>query len=274
MDAKDARERLIEAAAKLLAERGAEETSTRAICEAAGVTQPTLYHHFGDKAGLIEAVVTEGFERALARKRASERETDDPVEDLKRGWDEHVSFGAENPHLYAVMHGRPGVGRNVDGLPKAAEEASSMLLSLTRRIARAGRLRVEPDLAAQVVWAAVYGVTSMLSSRPDFGWHALLSVTVREAVVSAITLPERGDRPGEPATDPEMVSVEALRLLGLLEIHDGEGGSEELLRRFSEAEAALLKEWLGRIARGTAQGTARAPGARPEETDENEEERP
>jgi len=38
MDAKDARERLIEAAAKLLAERGAEETSTRAICEAAGVT--------------------------------------------------------------------------------------------------------------------------------------------------------------------------------------------------------------------------------------------
>jgi AcrR family transcriptional regulator len=39
----------MKAATKLLAERGPEGTSTRAICEAAGVTQPTLYHHFGDK---------------------------------------------------------------------------------------------------------------------------------------------------------------------------------------------------------------------------------
>lgn len=268
MDAKDARERIMEAAARLLAERGVEETSTRAICEAAEVTQPTLYHHFGDKEGLIEAVVTEGFERALARKRASKRETKDPVEDLRRGWDEHVSFGVENPHLYAVMHGRPGAGRATGRLPKAAEGASSMLLSLTRRIARAGRLRVEPELAAHAVWAAVYGVTSMLSSRPDFGWHALLSVTVREAVISAITVPGRGDRSGDPVAIPELASVEALRLLGLLETHDGEGGSEELLQRFSEAEAAMLKEWLGRIVRGTV----RTPGVRPEETDENEEE--
>jgi AcrR family transcriptional regulator len=88
--------KLMKAATKLLAERGAEGTSTRAICEAAGVTQPTLYHHFGDKGGLIEAVVTEGFERALAGKKAKERETDDPVDDLRRGWDDHVSFGVAN----------------------------------------------------------------------------------------------------------------------------------------------------------------------------------
>jgi AcrR family transcriptional regulator len=168
--------KLMKAATKLLAERGPEGTSTRAICEAAGVTQPTLYHHFGDKGGLIEAVVTEGFERALAGKKAKERETDDPVDDLRRGWDDHVSFGVANPHFYAVMHGRPGLGR----LPKAAEEAGSMLRSLTKRIARTGRLRVEQELAAQAVWAAVYGVTSMLSSMPDFGWHEALNVTVRE----------------------------------------------------------------------------------------------
>jgi len=266
MDAKDARARIIEAATRLLAERGAQEISTRAICEAAGVTQPTLYHHFGDKEGLIEAVVTEGFERALARKKAGERETDDPIEALRRGWDDHVAFGVENPHLYAVMQGKLGAGR----LPRAAEEASSMLRSLTRHIARAGRARVEPELAAQVVWTAVYGVTSMLSSRPDFGWHAALSVTVREAVISAIALPEREDRSGDPVAGPEMASAEALRLLGLLETNDGEGGSEDVLRGFSEAEAALLKEWLGRLARGAAH----TPGVRSEEYIMDEEERP
>jgi len=264
VDAKDARARIMEAATRLLAERGADDTSTRAICEVAGVTQPTLYHHFGDKEGLIEAVITEGFERALARKKAEERETDDPVEDLRRGWDDHVAFGVEDPHLYAVMHGKLGSGR----LPRAAEEAGSMLRSLTRRIARAGRLRVEPELAAQVVWVAVYGVTSMLSLRPDFGWHAALSVTVREAVISGIALPQREDHSGGPAAGPEMASAEALRLLGLLETDDGEGGSEEVLRAFSEAEAALLKEWLGRLGRGAAQ----TPGVRPEEYDMDEEE--
>ena len=252
----------MEAATRLLAERGAQETSTRAICEAAGVTQPTLYHHFGDKEGLIEAVVTEGFERALARKKTGERETDDPIEDLRRGWDDHVAFGMENPHLYAVMHGKLGSGR----LPRAAEEASSMLRSLTRRIARAGRLRVEPELAAQAVWAAVYGVTSMLSSQPDFGWHGALSATVREATIAAIVLPEQEDGSGGPVEVAELAKVAALRLLGLLEA--GDGGSDDLLRGFSEAEAALLKEWLGRL----AQGTARTPSVRPEEYDMDEEE--
>ena len=229
-----------EAATKLLAERGAEGTSTRAICEAAGVTQPTLYHYFGDKDGLIEAVVTEGFERALAQKKAEEpAKNDDPVDDHRRGWDNHVAFGVANPHLYAVMHGKPGAER----LPKAAEEAASMLLELTRRIARAGRLQVQPELAAQAIWAAVYGVTAMLSSRPNSGFHDVLNATVREAIISALTLPEGEDSGISTVAD-------ASRLLGLLEADDVDGeGPQGLLQEFSEAEAALLKEWLGRLAR-------------------------
>jgi hypothetical protein len=141
-----------------------------------------------------------------------------------------------------------------------------MLRSLTRRIARAGRLRVEPELAAQMIWVAVYGLTSMLSSRPDFGWHGALSATVREATISAIVLPEQEDGSGGPLELPELAKVEALRLFGLLEACDG--GCEDLLRGFSEAEAALLKEWLGRL----AQGTVRTPSVRPEEYDMDEEE--
>ena len=127
-----------------------------------------------------------------------------------------------------------------------------MLRCLTSRITRAGRLRVEPELAAQVVWAAVYGVTSMLSSRPDFGWHDALKDTVREAVISALTLPERKDESGEPMGSSQMASVEALRLLGILQTDDTGEDHEDLLEGFSEAEVALLKEWLGRIAARTA----------------------
>nr|WP_157767816.1 TetR/AcrR family transcriptional regulator [Actinosynnema pretiosum] len=65
-----ARTRLLNAAAALLAASTREAVSTREVCEAAGVKPSTLYHHFGDKGGLLLAVVVDGFERYLADKRA------------------------------------------------------------------------------------------------------------------------------------------------------------------------------------------------------------
>ena len=55
------RTRIVEAAAGLLANAADVDISTRAACEAAGVTAPTLYHHFGDKQGLLAAVVDFGW---------------------------------------------------------------------------------------------------------------------------------------------------------------------------------------------------------------------
>ena len=45
-------------AARLFADRGYDATSVREIVEAAGVTKPTLYYHFGSKQGLAEALLT------------------------------------------------------------------------------------------------------------------------------------------------------------------------------------------------------------------------
>lgn len=56
----DAREKILEAAAGLLAEAPVADVSTRAVCEAAGVGAPMLYRLFGDKAGLLAAVVDRG----------------------------------------------------------------------------------------------------------------------------------------------------------------------------------------------------------------------
>lgn len=54
------------------------------MCEAAKVGAPALYRHFGDKEGLLSAVVDHGFEKYLATKR-ERGETTDAVEDLRRG---------------------------------------------------------------------------------------------------------------------------------------------------------------------------------------------
>jgi AcrR family transcriptional regulator len=53
------REQLIEVATKLFARKGYEATTTAAIAEAAGVTEPILYRHFKSKQELFIAIVRE-----------------------------------------------------------------------------------------------------------------------------------------------------------------------------------------------------------------------
>src|SRR3954449_10919823 len=95
------RTKILEAAATLLADSRVADVSTRAVCEAAGVGAPALYRQFGDKEGLLAAVVDLGFEKYLAGKRAAEP-SDDPVRDLRDGWDNHVAFAVGNPNHYRL----------------------------------------------------------------------------------------------------------------------------------------------------------------------------
>lgn len=52
----DAAERVLTAAATLIAERGYGGTTTRAIAEAAGVNEVTIFRRFGTKAGVLAAL--------------------------------------------------------------------------------------------------------------------------------------------------------------------------------------------------------------------------
>jgi AcrR family transcriptional regulator len=218
------RERILQAAARLLAESGGAPVSTRAVCAAAGVGAPTLYHHFGDKDGLLDAVVAYGFERYLAEKRARPS-TGDPVEDLRRGWDAHVEFGLAQPAFYALMY---GAGRSAGA---ASEEAHRILLLTTEAVSRAGRLRVPVHTAARMIQAACMGVTLRLIS--STGETTDLSARTREAVLAAVTTDEAGDRPSS-------VSAMAIALASAIE-----GRAPHAL---TTAETTMLREWLARIA--------------------------
>jgi len=76
--------RLLEAAAALVAERGWAGTSVAALCERAGVAPPSLYWHFGSKAGLFLAALDRAGEAKSAAIRAHVAATGDPLERLDR----------------------------------------------------------------------------------------------------------------------------------------------------------------------------------------------
>jgi len=56
-------ERILATALDLFAMKGYDATAVREICEAAGITKPTLYYFYGSKEGGLNALVTAGFQR-------------------------------------------------------------------------------------------------------------------------------------------------------------------------------------------------------------------
>ncbi len=221
------RDRLLRAAADLIAASPGETVPLRAICDAAGVRLPTLYHFFGSKEGLLDAVVEHGFEQYLSAKRAQES-SGDPIQDIRDGWDAHVEFGLANPGFYALMYGQVTPGRR----PSAQDGPAAALLGLTREADRRGRLTVSPERAAAHVLAANVGVTlrQIITARPDPG----LSADMREATLAAITGGHAEHAPGGPG-----VGDAAAALLALPDDNDVLGAPETV----------LLKKWLAELAR-------------------------
>ncbi|MYQ37779.1 transcriptional regulator, TetR family [Streptomyces sp. LamerLS-316] len=223
------RARILEVAARLVAESPDGDISTRAVCEAAQVGPPALYRHFGDKEGLLSAVVDHGFDAYLATKR-ERSETSDPVEDLRNGWDSHVEFALRNPNLYRLMNS-PAMRTP----PAAALESHRILTRDLERAAEQGKLRVAPELAAQMIMSATTGVALMLVSRPATFPDAGVSARLRDAVHAAVFVPDVRTSETEDAEVPSA----AARLGALLRRSQGSG--------LSTAESALMTEWLDRV---------------------------
>ena len=226
------RERIVRAAAGLLAEGGREAVSKRAVAAAAGVQAPTIYRLFGDMRGLLDEVMSFGFSAYLRGKTAREHD-EDPVEDLRQAWDLHVGFGLDNPAFFALMYGDPRPGAE----PAAALKSFEILIGMVQRVAEAGRLRVGVEHASRVIHAASMGVTfTLLGARPGERDPAL-SGTMRDAVLATVTT-DAADGAMTESGGRDRVPGRAVALKAVL---------PEAPAGFTPSESALLSEWLDRL---------------------------
>ncbi|WP_066950638.1 TetR/AcrR family transcriptional regulator [Streptomyces lushanensis] len=234
------RTRILEVAAELLAKSPNGDISTRAVCEAAQVGAPVLYRQFGDKEGLLSAVVDHGFDAYLAAKRPHEPGTD-PIRALRDGWDTHVAFALANPNLYRLMNS-PSMRKP----PASALESHRILTRDLERAAARGLLRISPELAARMVMSANVGVALMLVSRPATFTDPDMSRRVRDAVHAAVLTSGAMDghapdgASAAPGGSAAGTPVAAARLGALLR--------QSPPPALTAAENALLSEWLERVA--------------------------
>ncbi|MEU1623740.1 TetR/AcrR family transcriptional regulator [Streptomyces sp. NPDC005722] len=223
------RERIMSAAATLLAEGGRDAVSTRSVSKAAAVQPPTIYRQFGDMQGLLDAVAAEGFADYLHRKTDRTRAAD-PVEDLRWGWDLHIEFGVANPEIYQLMFGQPKPGVE----PAAVTESFNVLRGLVTRVAEAGRLSVDVERAMLMIHAAGCGVVLTLIATLPEARDPELSPRTREAVLAAITTAE----PEEATAEERRTITRTVAFKAVL---------PEIGEILTPGERILLNELLDRI---------------------------
>src|SRR5262245_62390826 len=99
------RETILAAAERILSRGGEGALSIRELCDRVGVTAPTIYHHFGDKDGLVAEVVDAcfaEFDRALAAAPTPS----DPVAALAWVGERYVAYGVAHPAHYRLLFDR------------------------------------------------------------------------------------------------------------------------------------------------------------------------
>lgn len=169
------RKEILDATEELLVRTDDQDAvSIRAICEAVGVTAPSIYLHFSDKDALLEAVCLRIFADFDTALEAAAAGVDDPLESLRRRGRAYVEFGLEHPEHYRILFmQRPGDRPNTG--PDAGSDAFVHLVEAVARCIRQGAFApADPMAVASTVWAALHGVTSLMISMPDFDWPATM----------------------------------------------------------------------------------------------------
>ncbi len=131
---------IVRGAAKAFGDRGFAATSMRQVAEATGASLGSIYHHFGSKEGLLEAMMTGNFRRVRASLEERLADVSDPVDSVVVFVENHIEFFAEHLDEMRVM------SHELDTLGgPAGEELRALRNSYTER-ARGFLRQIRPDL--------------------------------------------------------------------------------------------------------------------------------
>ena len=185
----DRRTRVVEIAARVLAEEGPHGLSLRRLATAAGGSTQLVYTLFGGKPGLADALYAEGFRRLGDVVREASSADPSPVGDperlvaLARAY---RRFAVTEPAFFSVMFGPviPGFVPGRATRTRSRERSFGQVVTAAQECLDAGTLHAPDALAlAQACWTATHGVAALrhaglLEGDPDALGDSLVRTVV------------------------------------------------------------------------------------------------
>ncbi len=202
------RTKILDAARALFVEVGYDAVTMRKIAAAIEYSPTAIYLHFRDKEAVIAAICDADFLKLAARFRKIAQVTD-PIERLRAAGFAYADFALRHPNHYRLMFMTPHPPHSIEDstieVGNRDQDAYAFVLWTVSEAIAQGRLRLElddPELVAQLVWAAVHGWVSLRMTKCNEPWvdwrpqkrsiEAVIDVTIRGLL-----------RPPVPATATE-----------------------------------------------------------------------
>jgi AcrR family transcriptional regulator len=160
-------ERLVAAARRAFAEQGYAAASMDELCGEAGLTRGALYHHFGGKEGLLEAVVRQIHAEVNDRLDAVFDAADDPWTGFRACCAAYLGLALDPEIQRVVLRDAPAVLgqrlREIDG-----DSAIRPMTDSLRAAMESGRIRpTDPEALARLINGAVMDAALWVAGHDD-----------------------------------------------------------------------------------------------------------
>lgn len=179
------KQKLFDAALRLVGERGAAGVTVDEIAAEAGVAKGTVYYNFGSKDGLVDALLRHGVELLAARLRAAE-DVDDTAEALETLVDGALGFFAEYPAfaqlLVSEMWRTPGQWHGTLSLLR--DDIVAIVRQVVQRRADVGAL--PPEVQVGTASAALFGTLLVVALDWQVFQPQRSRLEVRESVIMLV----------------------------------------------------------------------------------------
>ena len=166
---------ILDAATRLIGQTGdAEALSIRTLSTEVGVTAPSVYRHFDDKAAILRAVVEERFADFAERMNQAERRSRSPFTALRNRCQAYLRFAEEEPGHYRVLFSAASLGPlsiGVTDRPHPGAPSFFALVDSVRRCIEAGaRPGGDATFVAIMLWSTLHGFADLRIGKPEMPW--------------------------------------------------------------------------------------------------------
>lgn len=161
-------DRLLAAARELFATDGYAATSLDSVCERAGVTKGSLYHHFRGKAELFEAAFEEEARRITAGARAAMNAHDEPWAAALAGLTAFLEAASEAGVQRILFQDAPGLLGWVRMREIDRRYGLALIRDAIERLVSAGEIEVaDPPMMAHLLLAALIEAAMLIDAYAD-----------------------------------------------------------------------------------------------------------
>jgi AcrR family transcriptional regulator len=189
----DTRNKILQAALVLIRKKGFKGATTRAIAEEAGVNEVTLFRHFKNKAGLIEAIFEQFSYVPALSKTIKEKSEGDLEKDLYLFAKLYFQLLMENGELILISLKEseltPSLDQEVIKIPKQLKES---LMSYFTKMKNEGKL-IETNIEAQAL-TFIWMIFGYFQSTIRYG-NQITKLSAEEFIKNSVKVFARGLRP-------------------------------------------------------------------------------